>query len=178
MRVEPKTAGAIAVGAFFFLLIFGVGWPGPGSWLLIFSLLFIAAAAVAWWLDGAIVQEARLGGAVAAGGASPFRAGGGAVSGARSGGGGEGIRRSRDSLLLSLGLPGPDAGGRWVLPSNVHVTLVAGAVGLLAMIIFVGGAVTGGGSSPVPAATAPESSEALDFAQPITPAESTPWTPR
>jgi LysM repeat protein len=171
MRVEPKTAGAIAAGAFFFLLIFGVGWPGPGSWLLIFALLFIAAAAVAWWLDGAIVQEARLGGAVAAGGASPFR--GGAAAGAPAAGG-DRIRRSRDSLLLSLGLPGPDAAGRWVLPSNVHVTLVAGAVGLLAMIIFVGGALSGGGSSPAPTVTAPQNSEALDFAQPITPAESAP----
>ena len=173
MRVEPKTAGAIAASAFFFLLIFGVGWPGPGSWLLIFALLFIAAAAVAWWLDGAMVQEARIGGAVAAGGgASPFRAGG--VSGARVAGGSERIRRSRDSLLLNLGLPGPDAGGRWVLPSNVHVTLIAGAVGLLAMIIFVGGALSGGGSSPMPAASAPQNTDALDFSQPITPAESAP----
>ncbi len=174
MRVEPKTAGAIAAGAFFFLLIFGVGWPGPGSWLLIFALLFIAAAAVAWWLDGAIVQEARMGGAVAAGGASPFRSG--AAASARSGAaaGGDRIRRSRDSLLLSLGLPGPDAAGRWVLPSNVHITLVAGAVGLLAMIIFVGGALSGGGSSPAPTATAAQNSAALDFAQPITPAESAP----
>ena len=61
MRVEPKTAGAIAAGAFFFLLIFGVGWPGPGAWLLIFALLFIAAAAVALRFDGfGIVHEAKV----------------------------------------------------------------------------------------------------------------------
>ena len=172
MRVEPKTAGAIAAGAFFFLLIFGVGWPGPGSWLLIFALLFIAAAAVAWWLDGAIVQEARLSGAVLAGGASPFRSGAAAGARTRASAGGDRIRRSRDSLLLSLGLPGPDAAGRWVLPNNVHIALVAGAVGLLAMIIFVGGALSGGGSSPIPAAMAAQNSEALDFSQPISPAAS------
>ena len=172
MRVEPKTAGAIAAGAFFFLLIFGVGWPGPGSWLLIFALLFIAAAAVAWWLDDAIVQEARISGAVPAGGASPFRSG--AAAGAATGG--DRIRRSRDSLLLSLGLPGPDAAGRWVLPNNVHITLVAGAVGLLAMIIFVGGALGEDGSSPAPTATESQNSEALDFSQPISPAESAPIT--
>ena len=165
MRIEPKTAGAIAAGAFFFLLVFGIGWPGPGTWLLVFALLFIAVGAAAWWLDGAIVQQAQMGGAVAAGaGGSPFRSAGRAAPRGRRG----------DSMLLTLGLPGPDGAGRWVLPNNVHVTLVAAAVGLLAMVIFVGGALGGGGSTPAPLADSSAGTPAIDFNQPITPAESSP----
>jgi len=162
MRIEPKTAGAVSAAGFFFLLIFGIGWPGPGSWLLIFSLMFIAVGAVAWWLDGAIVQQTPTSGAVASGG--PFR--GGAMRGP--------LRRQKQSasLLLSLGLPGPDGTGRWVMPNRVHVTLVAGTVGVLAMVIFVGGAISGGGSAAVATTQEPQSSEAIDFGQPITPAES------
>lgn len=164
MRIEPKTAGAISAGAFFFLLIFGVGWPGPGTWLLVFALMFIAVGAVAWWLDGAVIQEAA-GGAVVAGAGSPFRGGGARTMGSRS---------RHDSILLALGLPGPDGRGQWVLPRSVHVTLVAGAVGALAMLIFVGGALGGGGSTAAPATTAPQETSAIDFAQPITPTESAP----
>lgn len=163
MRIEPKTAGAISAGAFFFLLIFGVGWPGPGTWLLVFALMFIAVGAVAWWLDGAVVQEGA--GAVAAGG-SPFGRSGARVMGSR--------QQRRDSILLALGLPGPDGMGRWVLPRSVHVTLVAGAVGALAMLIFVGGALGGGGSAATPTASTPQDTSAIDFAQPITPSESAP----
>lgn len=156
MRIEPKTAGAFATGAFFFLLIFGLGWPGPGTWLLVFALLFIAAAVAAWWLDGAMVTGG--GGVVMAGGGGPFRAS------SRRGAG-----RPGDSLLLSLGLPGPDGQGRWVLPDRVHVTAVAGMIGILAMIIFVGGAISGGGATTEPA-TVPvvQSNAALDFARPVT----------
>lgn len=157
MRIEPKTAGAFATGAFFFLLIFGLGWPGPGTWLLVFALLFIAAAVAAWWLDGAMVTGG--GGVVmAGGGGGPFRA-----SNRRGAG------RPGDSLLLSLGLPGPDGQGRWVLPDRVHVTAVAGMIGVLAMIIFVGGAINGGGATSEPdAVPVVQSNAALDFARPVT----------
>ncbi|MCY3918914.1 MAG: LysM domain-containing protein [Chloroflexi bacterium] len=172
MRIEPKTAAAYAAGAFLFLLIFGVGWPGPGTWLLVFSLSTIAAGAAAWWLDGAIVQQPA--GAVVAGGgpASPFAA--------RRGGRGAG--RPGDSLLLSLGFPGPDRQGRWVLPDRVHLTAVAGAVGLLALIIFAAGALGGGGEGAATSATTETTAPAIDFAATTTStdgtvAAATPTTP-
>ncbi len=161
MRIDPKTAGIISAGSFFFLLIFGLGWPGPGAWLLVFSLLFIAAAAGAWWLDGAMVTTTGGGAVVAAQGASPFGRG-------RSGGRGAG--RTGDSKLLSLGLPGPDRSGRWVLPDKVHVTIVAGLIGALALFIFIGGALGGGGTDAPAAVPALQPNPALDFAQPVAPA--------
>lgn len=163
MRIEPKSAGAFSAGAFIFLLIFGVGWPGPGTWLLVFALLFIAAGAAAWWLDGTIVPAGGGGAMAATVGGSPFSGGGRPATLGRRG-------RPSESWLLSLGLPGPDGRGRWVLPNRVHVTLVAGAVGLLAMIIFIGGAINGGSAVSPDAVPAVQPNEALDFAQPITPA--------
>ena len=155
MRIEPKTAAVYAAGAFFFLLIFGVGWPGPGTWLLVFSLMLIAAAAAAWWLDGAIVPQQRAGAVLAGGGGgSPFtprRAG-------------RGAGRPGDSLLLSLGFPGPDRRGQWVLPDRVHLTALAGAIGLLAMIIFVGGTINGGGGAAATETPIEEVAPAIDFA--------------
>ena len=157
MRIEPKTAAVYAAGAFFFLLIFGVGWPGPGTWLLVFSLLLIAAAAAAWWLDGAIVPQQRAGAVLAGAGAStPF--------GGRRRAPSRGAGRPGDSILLSLGFPGPDGHGRWVLPDRVHLTALAGAVGLLAMIIFIAGALGGGGGDSSAATTGTQTAPALDFA--------------
>lgn len=158
MRIEPKSAAIASAGMFSFLLIFGLAWPGPGTWLLVFSLLFIAVGAAAWWLDGTLVTSG--GGVVASGrGATPFRAG------AR----GRGAGRPGDSLLLALGLPGPDGSGRWVLPDRVHVTVVAALIGTLAMIIFISGAVSGGGSGETEPVLAEQSNAALDFAQPLIP---------
>ncbi len=142
MRIAPKTAGAFAVGAFLFLLIFGVAWPGPGAWLLVFGLLFIAVGAAAWWLDGSTVPVQ---GAVAVGGR-----GAAALSMGRPGGTPfRGAGRTGDSLLLQLGLPGLDARGQWMLPDRVHVAVPAGITGLLALLIFLGGAL-GGGSAATP----------------------------
>ncbi len=154
MRIEPKTAAAYAAGAFLFLLIFGVGWPGPGTWLLVLSLSVIAGGAVAWWLDGAIVQQPA--GAIVGGGgaASPFAARHPA----------RGAGRPGDSLLLSLGFPGPDRQGRWVLPDRVHVTAIAGVVGLLALIIFAAGTLGGDSATPTTVATAETTAPAIDFA--------------
>ena len=165
--MEPKTAGMFSAGAALFLLISGVGWPGPGTWLLVFAMLFVGAAAVAWWLEGAVVAPAR-GGAVAAtagagaGGGTPFASGRPARASRSTGHGGE-------SLLLALGLPGLDRKGRWVLPGRVHVTLVAGAVGLVAMAIFIAGAVSGSGSASAPPVPVVQSNPAIDFATPVTP---------
>ena len=164
--MEPKTAGMFSAGAALFLLIFGVGWPGPGTWLLVFAMLFVGAAAVAWWLEGAVVVPAS-GGAIAAtagagAGGTPFSSGRPARASRSTGYGGE-------SLLLALGLPGLDRKGHWVLPGRVHVTLVAGAVGLVAMALFIAGAVSGSsgaGASPVPVV---QSNPAIDFATPVTP---------
>jgi hypothetical protein len=164
MRIEPKSAGAYSAGAFLFLLVFGLGWPGPGTWLLVFALAFLAAAAAAWWLDDALVAST-------AGGAVPVRQAAGpfAVNARGSDAPRRRPERGGRSVLLTLGLPGHDSNGRWVLPDRVHVTVVAGLVGVLAMIIFIGGALGGGGSSAGPAAPASQPSTALDFAQPVTP---------
>ena len=164
--MEPKTAGMFSVGAAIFLLIFGVGWPGPGTWLLVFALLFVGAAAAAWWLDGAVVAPAR-GGAVAATaaagmGGTPFRAGRSSRTPRAAG-------HSGEPLLLALGLPGLDRKGHWLLPGRVHVTLVAGAVGLVAMAIFIAGAVSGGGGNSATPVPVVQSNPAIDFATPITP---------
>ena len=165
MRLDPKSAGAFAFGAFFFLLIFGVGWPGPGAWLLVFALLFMAAGAAAWWLDAAAVPVGATGAFAGVGSGTPF----GTAHRAQRGG----APRGGDSLLLALGLPGPDASGRWVLPDRVHVTLVAGAVGVLALIIFVGGALSGGAPAAPQAVRAVQPNPVIDLAQPITPGQST-----
>ena len=160
MRLDPKTAALFATGTFLFLLIFGVGWPGPGAWLLAFALLSVAAGALAWWLDGAAMVGA---GAVSAQGASPFHKPNQSPFG-RTGGG--------VSRLLVLGLPGPDASGRWVMPGSVHVAAIAGLTGLLALVIFIGDVVGGGGDgddAPPVASIAPQSTEALDFAVPVAP---------
>ena len=172
MRIEPRNAGAYSAGAFLFLLIFGLGWPGPGTWLLVFALAFMAAAAAAWWLDDAMVASTSGGTIAMRNAAGPF-----AVGGAR---GGDGPRRRSGagarSLLLTLGIPGPDAQGRWVLPDRVHVTVIAGLIGLLAMIIFIGGAINGGGSEATPEVAVPQSNAALDLSQAVTPAQ-TPTLP-
>lgn len=156
MRLDAKSAGFFATGAFLLLLIFGIGWPGAGAWLLVLGLLTLLAAVVIWWIDSATLPRAAV--IPANGGYSPrstpFR-------------GGNGSRRSR---LLRLGLPGPDANGRWVLPDSVHVTLVAGSIGVLALVIFTGDAVGGGGASTDPAAVAqqPLDPQAIDFDNPVT----------
>ena len=175
MRLQPKTAGGFAVGAFLFLLIFGIAWPGPGTWLLVFALLFLAAAAAAWWLDASTLHGARaITVSGVSGGAHPFPQ----RSAARGRGGARRARPRRgDSLLLSLGLPGPDAHGRWVLPDTVHITAIAGLTGLLALIIFISGALGGDAPQSTPVPTV-QPNAALDFSRPVTPAlgPSTPTT--
>ena len=161
MRLDPKTAALFATGTFLFLIIFGVGWPGPGAWLLAFAMLSIAAGALAWWLDGAAMVGA-VSVSVSAQGASPFHKPNRSPFGKTGGG---------VSRLLVLGLPGPDANGRWIMPGSVHVAAIAGLTGLLALVIFIGGAIGGGDGDDAPpvASIAPQSTEALDFAVPVAP---------
>jgi LysM repeat protein len=59
------------------------------------------------------------------------------------------------------------------LPDRVHVTVIAGLIGLLAMIIFIGGAINGGGSDATPEITVTQPNAALDFAQTAIPAQQT-----
>ena len=161
MRLAPKTAGAFAAGAFLFLLIFGVGWPGPGTWLLVFALLSVGAGAAAWWLDGSLVPSP--GGVRSLQGRSAV-----AAVGVGSPFAGRPRRRDRGAWLLALGLPTLDGRGRWLLPDQVHVAMVAGTIGLLALVIFLGGAVGGGGASGAPAEVpAVQPSPILDFAKPV-----------
>lgn len=162
MRVAPRTAGSVSAAVFLFLIIFGVGWPGPGAWLLVLGLLITATAAGAWWLDGALVS----GGVIATGRGSDSPFGRPAARAVRA------ARRAGDSLLLTLGLPGPDARGRWVLPDSVHVALIAGTAGVLALIIFIGGALGGGGGGQTEQVPVVQANPALDFSRPIVTASS------
>jgi len=159
VRLDTKSAGFFATGAFLLLLIFGIGWPGSGAWLLALGLLTLLAALVVWWIDSATLPSATV--IPAAGGYSPR---GTPFLGGNSG---------RGSRLLYLGLPGPDSHGHWVLPEAVHVTLVAGLIGVLALIIFVADAVGGSGATgPLIVAEQPVNSQVIDFDNPVT-AEST-----
>ena len=134
MRLEPKSAAAICAAAFALLLIFGAVWPGPGLWLLAAALGCTAAAAAAWWIDPAPRQGRPAAYRTARTPfAAPYRhAGGGAA----------------------LGVAGAiGARGGWTAPERVHLAFVAGASGLLAFMLFVGGAL-GGGDADAPAAVA------------------------
>ena len=145
MRLEPKPAAALSAASFTLLLIFGAAWPGPGLWLLAAGLIFFAAAACAWWLDAAPAQR---GGAAQRStqrmAHSPFAATmhrpGGVAVGGMSGGGAAGAL-----------LPSRAADGRWQMPERVHLSLVMAAIGLLALILFIGGALGGGGDEAVTA---------------------------
>ena len=144
MRLEPKPAAALSAASFTLLLIFGAAWPGPGLWLLAAGLIFFAAAACAWWLDAAPAQR---GGAAQRStqrmAHSPFAATmhrpGGVAVGSMAGG-------AAGALL-----PSRAADGRWQMPERVHLSLVMGAIGLLALILFIGGALGGGGDEAVTA---------------------------
>ena len=157
MRLDVKSAGFLATGAFLLLLIFGIGWPGSGVWLLALGLLTLFVSLIVWWIDSATVPNSVV--VPASSGYSPrgapFR-------------GGNPSRRSR---LLYLGLPGPDGSGRWVLPDSVHVALVSGAIGVLALIIFIGDAVGGQGNdaAPLPIAEQPSDARVIDFEKPVVP---------
>ena len=156
MRLDVKSASFLATGAFLLLLIFGVAWPGSGVWLLVLGLLTLFVSLIVWWIDSATVSSSSV--ISASGGYSPGRA---------TFRGGNPSRRSR---LLYLGLPGPDDSGHWVLPGSVHITLVAGAIGILALIIFIGDAVgeQGSGTAPPSVAEQPLDSGAIDFDKPVT----------
>ena len=145
MRLEPKPAAALSAASFTLLLIFGAAWPGPGLWLLAAGLIFFAAAAGAWWLDAAPAQRSAAAQRPSQRMAhSPFAATmhrpGGVAVGGMSGGGAAG------ALLPSRA---PD--GRWQMPEQVHLSLVMAAIGLLALILFIGGALGGGGDEAVTA---------------------------
>lgn len=137
MRLEPKPAAALCAAAFVLLLIFGAAWPGPGLWLLAAALISLAGAAGTWWLDAAPAHSAATSAQRVA--HTPFAATPG---------------RSRAAVGRSVGqfLPqrGPD--GRWTMPDQVHLAFVVGACGLLALILFIGGAIGGGDDGAATAA--------------------------
>ncbi len=144
MRLEPKPAAALSAASFTLLLIFGAAWPGPGLWLLAAGLIFFAAAACAWWLDAAPAQRGTAAQRSTQRMAhSPFAATmhrPGIAVGGMSGGGAAGAL-----------LPSRAADGRWQMPERVHLSLVMAAIGLLALILFIGGALGGGGDEAVTA---------------------------
>lgn len=118
MRLEPKPAAALAAASFALLLIFGAAWPGPGIWLLAAALGCLAAAVAAWWIDTAPAHNRTTAQRVAQ---TPFGAAAPGLASARS-----------------------DRGDRQSWPDRVHLAWVVGASGLLALILFIGGALSGG----------------------------------
>ena len=134
MRLEPKPAAALCAATFTLLLIFGAAWPGPGLWLLATALACLAGAAGAWWLDTAPAQRRSAPAQRVA--HTPFAA----MPRSASAGGG----RSASSMLPQRG---PD--GRWAMPEQVHAAFVLAGCGLLALILFIGGAIGGGGAEAV-----------------------------
>lgn len=133
MRLEPKPAAALCAAAFTLLLIFGAAWPGPGLWLLAAALTCLAGAAGAWWLDAAPAQRRPAPAQRVA--HTPF-----AAMPRSAGGGG----RSASNALPQRG---PD--GRWQMPEQVHAAFVLAGCGLLALILFIGGAIGGGGAETI-----------------------------
>ena len=129
MRLEPKPAAALCAASFALLLIFGTAWPGPGLWLLAASLIFLAAAAGAWWLDAAPAQSR----------VAPAQ------------------RVAHTPFAAAPARPAAVGGGRLITAESVHVAAIAAAIGALALILFIGGALSGGDDAPAPAAVALES---------------------
>ena len=129
MRLEPKPAAALCAASFALLLIFGTAWPGPGLWLLAASLIFLAAAAGAWWLDAAPAQSR----------VAPAQ------------------RVAHTPFAAAPARPAAGGGGRLITAESVHVAAIAAAIGVLALILFIGGALSGGDDAPAPAAVALES---------------------
>ena len=164
MRIDPRNAGVYSAGAFLFLLVFGLGWPGPGMWLLVFALAFLAAAAAAWFFDNEAITSKSRNVAFAHSTTSPFD-----TIGRRMSAPNQRFDRGAHSRLLALGLPGPDINGRWAFPAQVHITLIAGLIGLLAMIIFISASVTGSTSDEIAKVPISQSNPAIDFALSATP---------
>lgn len=126
MRLETKPAAALCAASFTLLLIFGAAWPGPGLWLLAAALIFLAGGAGAWWLD-----------------AAPARSGGGAQ------------RVAHTPFAAAPARPAPAGGGarpQLITPEGVHLALISAAIGLLALILFISGALGGDDQTAVPSA--------------------------
>lgn len=147
LRLEPKPAAAICTTAFTLLLIFGAAWPGHGYWLLGAALGLLAAAAAAWRLDSAspaTATAARQRVAHSPFAAVPYSAGRGRQRGAAG------------------------------FPDRVHVALVAAACALLALILFIGGALGGSEETPAPVVEHDENAQIIDLSREGEPAISPP----
>ena len=148
MRLEPKPAAVLAAASFALLLIFGAAWPGPGIWLLAAALGCLAAAVAAWWIDTAPAQNRTSAQRVAQ---TPFGAAAPGLASARS-----------------------DRGNRQGWPDRVHLAWVVGASGLLALILFIGGAL-GGGEDETPAQVALEANpRVIDLSRDNSPSAALP----
>ena len=147
MRLEPKPAAALCAAAFALLLIFGAAWPGPGLWLLAAALGCLAAAGATWWLDSSPAEARPAAQRVAHTpfAATPRRSGGSVGAGVS---GMIGVRRAPD--------------GRWVMPDRVHLAFVVGACGVLALILYIGGALGGGGEAAAPAVALEANPQVID----------------
>ena len=113
MRVQPKPAAASAAATFLLLLLFDLTWPGHGVWLLVVGILIGLAAGYSWWRDRYPSDPASPSG----GQASPF------------------------SNVGAYGLTGNAVRSVRQPASGVPLSVVLAPVAVLAILLFIGGAI-------------------------------------
>lgn len=129
MRLDIKPAAASAAAAFLLLLIFDLTWPGHGVWLLIVGIVLALTAAGLWYRDR--IETER--GPQARQPRSPFTdVGAYGLSGARV----QALREERTGVPLAV---------------------IVAPVAVLAILLFVGGAI---------GSTEPKTPEAVTTMQP------------
>ena len=113
MRVQPKPAAVSAAATFLLLLLFDLTWPGHGVWLLVVGILIGLAAGCSWWRDRYVSDPASPSG----GQASPF------------------------SNVGAYGLTGNAVRSVRQPASGVPLSVVLAPVSVLAILLFIGGAI-------------------------------------
>lgn len=144
MRLERKPAAILAATACVLLIIFGAAWPGHGIWLLALSLSLGAIAVVLWYRTAqarAASQERP------APSFSPFAD---AVS----------YRRGFGYV--------PHASGprRIERPGGISLAGVVAAAAAVALVLYVGGAFSGGGDATPDTNTADADANVIDRSAP------------
>ena len=125
MSIDLKPAAFLAAAAFGLLIIFSAAWPGPGVWMLALGLTLVAAAAAIWLRgarDVAAYQRAN----------SPaFSPSADAMTYSRSPAG-----------LSRTTRPQPQTS-----PRGVSIAVLTAAVGVVALVLFIGGVLGSSGST-------------------------------
>ena len=128
MRVNLKPAAATAAASVLLLLILHLTWPGHGIWLLLVGILVGLTAAYVWWREQ--VWSAQAGSP--AGHAAPFSdVGAYGLSGA----------------ALESPRPAARTAGAAGAAGGVSLSLVLAPISVLAMLLYIGGAIGSTGSA-------------------------------